>query len=189
MSDIYSIGASRLAFCKAVWNPKTKKYENDNSMNTIQCCMNKCDDYLSFCYEQCGNNQDCVQRCDELSSNCANTCIDYDSEGIGIISECAVNEGCSSYPTLNKECMMKNRDKIIKCCKEGCIPTMTVDCGEQCQDFFYNLTHGIEKNLQKIKSDLTLGIQKKKSKDKNITNLLFFIIVLSLFIVTMNIIL
>lgn len=186
---MYSVGAASLAFCRGTWNPETQKYEDDNSLDTMQCCMKKCEGYISFCYDTCKSQnptEECYQKCDELAQNCSDICLNYPSEGVDIISECSGGLGCGEYPTLDVKCMEKNREKIIDCCHASCLPTMTTNCDEQCQDFYYHLTHGMSENLKKIKnnfkSEISTNVEKKKTKRNYLLFIILFFIVFCIFI-------
>lgn len=118
-----------------------------NSIENINCCMELCNDWVSFCFNTCSNRykgtdlEVCNQKCNELIRDCKSGCLEIESSGFDIVNSCAKNNGCGMYPIYNNKCLKSNRDKIIQCCKNECNTRDTIDCQDgNCEIFYDHLT-------------------------------------------------
>jgi hypothetical protein len=163
MEKTYEMKPTSLPFCQGIWNEEKKRYESDNSLDAMKCCIHNCADDIKFCFDKChanfGKNGKqpnydnwiaCQEKCREIKNLCQSICYNTDSQGIKVISECSNKAGCNSYPTLDTPCMKKNGDAIVSCCLQHCLSSTETNCDSQCRQFYEYLSLGLEKPLEKI---------------------------------------
>lgn len=138
-SPSYQLSPGLLSYCQGTWNPEKNIYESDNSIGVIQCCLDSCAEKVNYCLETSG-----MGACREIISSCRDNCLRYPSQGLSIINTCATDSSCGTYPLYDKDCLKDNRDTIIKCCKEQCIPNQSDDCNSSCPLFFNSLINELE---------------------------------------------
>ena len=132
------------------------KYKNSLDYTDIteisNCCNNKCSKPYKFCHEYCINNYGgnkevenpelinrCIGRCKYNKNLCYNTCSIINTETDFYLYnnyvDCATKNNCIEYSSRiqNKDCLRKNKEQILHCCRNSCIPTSMLDCDKQCE--------------------------------------------------------
>jgi hypothetical protein len=104
-----------LAFCRPKWENNT--LSQNNPLETINCCLNSCQDTVDYCYQNCTpKTEKCLEKCRDLVLDCKNSCYDLPSETLASIQICMENEDCGTFPDIDHTCFQKNKQKIINCC-------------------------------------------------------------------------
>lgn len=128
MNPLPSLPREVLAFCRPRWNNNT--LTSNNSLQTIQCCLNSCEDTIDYCFKNCPKNKDsCFQKCRDITLDCRNSCYDLPSSGIGAIQKCLEPLNCGSFPDIDYDCFNRNKEAIINCCYSN---TKDDNCREFC---------------------------------------------------------
>jgi hypothetical protein len=144
--DTYPIPIDILPYCQGRWDSDIGKFVDSNSKEVIDCCLDTCHEGVKFCFEHNDKlfgpkspNSNYVKykqnfdSCEEMIDDCYGTCFLYPSVGATMIRECA-KKHCEIFP-LDKECLKKNQETVIKCCKESCNGNTSIDCND-CKNFF-----------------------------------------------------
>lgn len=197
----YNLKPGLLSYCQGIWDSESGKFLENNTMDTIQCCLNNCKERIKFCFDTChstygpnGTTPDshehnrCHRKCSELVNNCESVCLEYPSVGIDLISQCTTNKGCGTYPIFNRDCMESNKSDIIDCCRKGCIATSTVNCEQQCNDFYNHLAEGTNSPLTDIEKRYNLEVEKFKVKSNATYWVLYIVFLVILIILGLHII-
>ncbi len=176
----FHLQTSLLPFCEGSWDEDKQNFTNDNSMDVINCCLNKCKNRIGFCFEKCheyhgpkGKKPNynahikCHKQCNDLIAVCETACLEYPSEGISFLSKCASEQNCGTYPLFDRKCLEVNKENILDCCKTDCIPTNTIDCTGQCNDFYNHLARGSESPLTDIAKHYIAERDKFTNKNDN----------------------
>jgi len=146
------------------------KFVTDNSLDVINCCLDSCQPRVKYCLDSCQGKKseqefrNCNQFCLQLINDCESTCLEYPSEGVKIINECATDYNCGQDPIYNKNCLENNAENIMTCCHNKCITTSTEDCDTQCQQFFDHLQQGTRSSLTSLLQQYDLTYRGKSQK-------------------------
>jgi hypothetical protein len=211
MVDKYPLPVDILAFCQGHWDDSIGKFVDSNSQEVIDCCENTCRDSIEFCFEYNDrlfgpqgkepNYQKYKQNlksCQEMIDDCQGTCFLYPSKGANIVRECAKKSKCDIFPIVDKECLKKEKDSILECCKEVCNSDNSIDCNsyqkffdwvEKVQQdtnaFFSNYIPGSdEASLMPIlaKYDMKTRLFSNKKISRNQLLVVYFVVVCLLFL-------
>ena len=121
------------------------KYYAYGETQLNQCCMGVCDPLINECKNTCININNyndknrCNRVCDDIIKTCDWNCsMNTNSKNIGILIYNGIkNNGCGDQGVLiDKECMITNKENIIKDCMNSCIPTSDIGCDKYCHSQF-----------------------------------------------------
>jgi hypothetical protein len=166
------------------FNQKTNKFTPLNHLQKNICCLNTCGVTFRKCNEICkklGNKRYCNNTCDDIAQLCRFGC-----KNTKTIEDLALeNSGCGDtvYYPVDKDCVIKNKDKIIDYCNSLCIPSETVDCGDYCSGSINKIIdqfpafYGIETHLDQVDE-----YEKKSSGNKKYLILIVILILIFLFL-------
>ena len=146
------------------------KNENDTSTDIAKCCIKRCNNSLKLCNKYCSDDdnkkyKDCYGDCNIQYNICMDTCklLPELNPRNNYYNDCGVKYGCSlknnNYFELDKKCIEKQSENILKCCNDSCTPNNLINCKEHCK-FMNDLTLS---NNNVVNKDLNL--------DKNLNNL------------------
>ena len=123
--------------CHRIFDEKLDKYIEANPTQVKQCCLNTCGKFVVECRKECDKNCD---RCDYMTEACQNNCnlagsITTINSPI-IMATSYYGCGNNQDVPINMDCLINNRDNIIKQCNDYCIPTIFTDCETTCDYAF-----------------------------------------------------
>jgi hypothetical protein len=122
-----------------------------SSSEIFECCVGKCKPKHDYCVGACKKYLDdsrnrftnkekmgrCIANCRIMDTLCTQECRGL-APGFNIDNsyyDCAVKNGCprglGQIP--DKNCVKKNKDIILNCCRSRCTPTNVIDCQEHCE--------------------------------------------------------
>ena len=143
----YPLSERKLApYCRGIWDENLQKFIDSNSLQVRKCCLDMCKNHIDYCFDTCNQtyhddfwqNTRCKDKCSQLEKGCKEGCMIIYSEGLKITNDCSENHGCGYF---DKECIEKNKDNIIDCCKNNCI----LNCDTNlCHDFYDNFLENTE---------------------------------------------
>ena len=178
-------------YCMGIWDANRKKFFDTNSVNVIDCCIELCRRHIDYCYDQCEKkygvngetpdsfqNTRCYKQCGILTNTCKSGCLENKSTGLEIVKNCS--ESCKE----DAECLERNKDTIISCCKKNCISNQSTDCTEDnCNLFFDHYSDSKKFPLSKMedKHKLTKGDGNRRDSKVILYVILCFVFLLSLF--------
>jgi len=147
--NVYTLSEEKLSpYCSGKWDNKINKFLNVNSTEVINCCMESCKGHIQFCFDECSKNRNflqndmCNKQCYQLIDNCESGCMEIQSDGLKIVSDCADYNGCGKFPLFNIQCLENNKNIIVDCCKKSCIVNQSMDCDNDFCDDFYSYIAG-----------------------------------------------
>lgn len=130
--------------CSGVWDKRLKKYIKATDTEIGVCCMRTNEPLVKECTEKCP-----TLKTKKLRANCAKTCSDItklsqancmlsgkfwevDKNPIFIGSN---QYGCGDelFKQIDKECMKKNKEDILRLCRKNCTPSPQIDCTKHCE--------------------------------------------------------
>jgi hypothetical protein len=141
-----SYGLSGL--CSVTWDSEMQSYQRSDATEEMQCCLSECTEPVKFCNNYCHSMHDpstedhakCTRACAYQKYICSSACSLMNKVWYkdNYLKTCAFGAGCikDSWPV--KECLQKNKQQIIRCCQNACIPTRDVGCSSFC-DYAYEL--------------------------------------------------
>jgi len=148
MNPSFQLLPGAFGLCSAVW--EGNRYRKATNVELVKCCLKACLPIVKSCRQTCstieGRKHDrCHETCEDIIAACRDNCrLSGSSKGIwgpdNPIYIGLKEHGCGdSYEEpINKECVMDNKDSIMRLCRRNCVPTRMVDCDEQCR-FSYDL--------------------------------------------------
>lgn len=159
----YSLRNGIYTTCSGRWIPESDSYRAATVSEIAECCLDECKKPVKFCIDYCKNNSgpnkvydtqkkvdDCISTCQTYERLCNDICqlsSPYFNEDSYYL-DCAEIKGClNSKRQTNSECIRKNADEILHCCKDSCIPTQDLDCDSYCE-FSHNIAMNKDKLLQ-----------------------------------------
>lgn len=133
-SNIFSI-------CQATWDVDRKKFYGMNKADELKCCFDRCDEPIKTCnkfcedtYKNVDDKQACNVICRKQKVLCEDNCKAYLDWEQNPLVNCAKKSECfESNFTFNSECVSKNRDRLVSCCKNSCIQSDDYDCNDLCE--------------------------------------------------------
>jgi hypothetical protein len=173
--------------CYGYWDETSQVFIKDNQTEQWKCCLRSCEPTKDKCVEICEestsdhNKETCYKTCFDIKKECEDNC--------RLLSNLwgednPIFKGTTAYDCgdgfahpIDKECLRKNKDGILKLCGVNCIPTSDIDCYDHCNHSYYILNEG--SNLLDISKPVTnLNIKTIRNLKKiNILHLYIFVIV------------
>lgn len=186
--DSYEISGNELAYCHGIWDPQTRTYKHSTDLDVVNCCVQACQGYISYCFQQCHNNygpesanasyrahEKCHRQCRQLITNCENDCLDYPIALSDLVT-CAEISNCSTYPDLDTECLDKNRETIVACCKKQC-----PHCDKDCDQYWHQLRSGSPLHSYALEYD----ISRTQFRDNNNKQPVLYVVYILFIILTL----
>jgi len=140
--------AGKFGLCRGVWDEEQKRFLPATETDTMWCCLNVCKTSADACLQACMKNygpdtengnfkdySDCRNNCGLIILSCENNCALSGPDiwrGNSPIIDCVKDKGCGSYPNYDTDCIKKNKDDLIRCCRKGCIPSSQMSCTDHC---------------------------------------------------------
>jgi hypothetical protein len=142
------------SLCSSFLDKETGKYKEVSEINKTRCCLQVNKKQADICRDECyirygiDGSEPNAEKYRLCYSSCENAAIFADivcrrtSDIWGDNNPfiiCAKEYGCTDEYDNNKmspECVKKNKDKLITCCRKKCIPTTTVNCDDHCDVSF-----------------------------------------------------
>ena len=134
--------AGKFGLCRGVWDEEQKRFLPATETDTMWCCLNVCKTSADTCLQACMKNygpdtengnfkdySDCRNNCGLIILSCENNCALSGPDiwrGNSPIIDCVKDKGCGSYPNYDTDCIKKNKDDLIRCCRKGCIPSSQI---------------------------------------------------------------
>jgi len=138
------------SLCSSFLDKESGQYIEVSEIDKTKCCLGVNKKQADICREECYtrygvNSEDpdyekyrlCYTSCENAAIFadvlCRRTSKLWGENNPFII--CAKEIGCTDKYDNNKmnpSCVKKNKDELIKCCRQNCIQTTTVDCDEHC---------------------------------------------------------
>lgn len=150
---------STFASCSKIWDGQ--KFKNATETEIGHCCLNMSNLFVNNCVEICQENSEdiekCVKECEYIGDSTDDMCelgIDlWGSENP--IYKGTDEAGCGDgyYVNIDRKCIKKNKDEVIKVCKKHCIPTSKIDCGKHC-NFSYEMITTEPKLIESFKNNI-----------------------------------
>jgi hypothetical protein len=139
-----SYGLSGL--CSVFWDSDTKSYQRADATEEMRCCLSECIEPVKFCNNYChsmhdpssGEHAKCTRACAYQKYICNSACrlmnkVWYKDD---YLKTCVLESRCIKDGQPVKECLQKNKLKIMNCCQKACIPTRDVECSSFCEYAF-----------------------------------------------------
>jgi hypothetical protein len=192
MNDInqkYDLINGPFQLCYGIWNERKKKFIKNDITTQGECCVKTCLPTLEECRKICSeNNLDtddynlCMKICNvEIKNACENNCrlISDDFGFNNPIYKGTSEFGCGDgyYDKINKKCLKKNKDNIIRSCKNNCTDTPNMDCTHHCDHFYKELEKPSRNKFYPKKNKNINVLNKKQSKSSPKYLILYFIII------------
>jgi hypothetical protein len=189
------------SLCSSFLNKETGQYIEESEISKTKCCLGVNKKQVDICRDECytrygihseNPNSEKYRLC---YTSCENTAIFADvvcrrtSELWGEKNPfiiCAKQTGCiDKYDKtiIDPECVKKNKNNLIKCCRQNCTPTTSIDCDEHCDVSFsavYNRKrfNPLWENTYKMKPNpeqRLKNIQNYSSPEKKSLSILWYI--------------
>jgi hypothetical protein len=141
--------------CSLIWDEKQGKYRPATITEVADCCIKNCAKNVEDCDKYSRKHlaklgPEILHRglstCRNVRKVCLDTC-KQSSDQVNTnnpYAKCAHKNGCMGV-FQDPQCIIKNKDKIFKCCRETCIPTKDLDCQRYC-----NFMQSVSSNPSKI---------------------------------------
>ena len=144
------------ATCSGYIDAKTQKYVKNDLAEKSSCCFDLCSAPVDFCNDYCetrhssqGPEADpvlllgCKEMCQDQIDICRDSCGRDPDIDKSYYKRCAVELGCDQgNGVLDRDCIQKHTEELVKCCQANCIPDDDVDCSAHC-----DLLHVVHGNL------------------------------------------
>jgi hypothetical protein len=182
-SNIFSI-------CQATWDTNRKKFYGMNKADELKCCFDRCDEPIKNCKKFCENTlkndedkQACNVICVKQKVLCEDNCkayLDWEQNPLVI---CAKKSKCfKDNFTFDSDCVGKNRENLINCCKNSCIQSDDYDCNDLCE-FSTDILQSLETRVFKKTDKTTMNsLNPQKYKRKFIVIIIIAIIFIAIFL-------
>ena len=174
-----SLGATGLgmnASCSGFFDEKTNLYNKSDTTEILKCCIDNCTEESRMCYTNCdldnsANVENCYNKCN-WGNNCISRCSAADNKRIyDDYFNCARDIGDCVGGIPDKECVIKNKEKILECCRKTCLSTQDTDCETMCDYLEYVIL-----NKQPLKRVITRQQTLKNKTGYSFTILITFFI-------------
>lgn len=148
--------------CSGYWDEKSRTFKGTNETEKADCCLRTCKPFINECVKQCPNSEpknrkSCYKSCDDIKEICEDNCqLSNNMWGVNNpIYKGTEQSGCGNgvYTTLNKKCILDNKEKIIKICEDNC----SVNCKNHCI-YSYNLISN--KNSNPLSFNIPINTKK-----------------------------
>lgn len=176
--SIYNLESGPFGLCSGYWDKNVGVFRESTPTEKGECCINVCRPFVKKCRKLCqkSTTQDilksCHIKCDKIEDLCEDNC-QLSSNLWGKnnpIYEASDEFGCgNSFETsINKECVIKNKNGILGECNNKCASTGITDCKEHC-DYSYGLISEKIKNPLDVGKNLEKPQTLKKVEDGKLT--------------------
>ena len=112
----YDLQPEDLAYCSIYWDTQKKQFLRNDPYDKAQCCLATCKDMIDFCYS---GNSSSTEKCSLAVIDCENHCNKAIQSQFSKMTDCVALNNCGTFPIIDTECITKNKDTIISCCKEN----------------------------------------------------------------------
>lgn len=150
LDNTFNMKSGMFTTCSGYWDNKTHSFHPADSTNVAACCARNCGNSVKYCQKFCYDNSGegqmfhdpgmlsrCLDTCNDQRNACLDTCR-LSSPYVGTRNnyiECAKGQGCIGTGPLalpTPECVGKNKDAIMTCCRKTCTPHKDLDCQKHC---------------------------------------------------------
>ena len=111
----YDLQAKDLSYCDVYWSKEKQQFMKNDPYDEAECCMSTCKDMINSCYSNSGADE----KCSLAVLDCENHCNKAIQPEFSKMTDCVASNNCGTFPILDTECLKKNKDSIILCCKEN----------------------------------------------------------------------
>jgi hypothetical protein len=161
--SIYNLESGPFGLCSGYWDKNDEVFRQATPTEKGECCINVCRPFVKKCRELCHKSttldilKSCNIKCDKMEDICEDNC-QLSSKLWGKnnpVYKASDEFGCgNSFETpINKECVIKNRNEILRECNNKCASTGITDCHEHCE-YSYGLISEETKNPLDIGKNL-----------------------------------
>jgi hypothetical protein len=132
--------------CSGKWDVKKNKFIKNNSTDKGKCCLETCVSNIEECGKICSSidmsdvekYKSCIEVCEvQLKNVCEDNCRLIDTTNRGFNNPIYIGTtdsrcGDGYFKKIDKDCLKKNKDNIIKVCNNNCNTTQDMDCQVHC---------------------------------------------------------
>jgi hypothetical protein len=141
LANRHNLDSGPFGLCSGYWDKNAQIFRKADQTDIAVCCMKTCETFVDKCKELCPKAEEkyknlCYQTCDDIQKTCGDFC-DLSSTVLGSdnpIFKGIKEKGCGDglYKSVDKECVKKNKNDIIKICLNSCIDSEQLDCEKHC---------------------------------------------------------
>jgi hypothetical protein len=105
------------------------------SSDKVECCLNMCLNTVKRCNEYCkrtNDNDECYINCEKHRKFCIDYCEPYSNKNYKLYTDCAGENNCLVNDVIDKQCVIDNKNELIRCCRNNCLSVNNVDCDKFC---------------------------------------------------------
>ena len=189
MTDTKELPLNLFFPCSVKWDDKDKEFKQSTLSEIDKCCIDNCIEPSKLCNDNCIKQHithrqqlDCLSSCNAKTTLCKTNCSLISSLYSGYDS-CAKESGCKHThgPFFDKDCIKKNKDMIINCCEENCLPFNNTDCKTYCEWRQHSLENIAEdSNFNKNIVNTVNKLSDTKIKNNRYKRIIISIIIISL---------
>ncbi len=188
----YNLNPGPFGLCSKIWDEDSQTFKKANKTETGDCCLYTCkptvDQCVKYCHES-NNTSICYKTCTNIKELCETNC-QLSTELLGYknpIFKGTDAFGCGNKfeQTIDKNCILKNKDNILKICQNNCLPTSDIDCYKHCE-YSFNTLASKHINPLYFDEEPTQSILEYQSEE-NMLKILIFIIIGMLAFLTLGI--
>ena len=184
--DIYGL----FGLCSGYWDQKSNMLKKFDNVDRGHCCLNTCKPFVDECVKECPtitpkDRKLCYKVCGDIREICEDNCL-LSSDMWGInnpINKGTSEFGCGDgvYKKYDMDCLLKNKDDIIKYCQSHCLSSHDVDCKRHC-DWSYNLITNKNSNPLYFDVPNTVGARYPyiKGNKNNIQYIIYSLVVVGI---------
>lgn len=167
----YNLRSGPFGLCSGYWDNNSHIFRRADQTEEGDCCLRTCKPFIDQCVKTCPRGSTdsirkrCYLACNNMKEICESNCM-LSSELWGANNP--IFEGTSKYgcgngfeQSIDIDCVINNKDDIIKFCGKQCTPTSGIDCQEHCE-YSYDMI------INKGENPLNIIIPDDKGDDKGI---------------------
>lgn len=156
---IFQPQGGRFSLCSVVLDKDSNTFQPADESEQKLCCLNSCKSSVKTCLELCNtksNNEyvKCHNDCARNIALCEDMCaqvVPNSWRNNNPLIQCIKDNGLDPN---NIDQVKENKELLVKCCTQRCVPSKEVNCSSNCIDKYNNYIGDTQDPLQLLYKDM-----------------------------------